>query len=201
MSAPKKAPRRKGEEGQSTIEFALTLILLFAFVFFYLQFTLISAFGNYAHYATFMSARAYLSSGKDLADQESRARDVIVMMLKKSIGESGTDRYPSIAKGFGGGDPLGFQVKPPDNYDEGNTFLSWQQGVRYTFRSRLFLIPLAGRSSPSQSSETPDSVNFLTLTSESWLGKEPSYEECTDALSKVAGGTGGGKKVLFDNGC
>jgi hypothetical protein len=189
-----KRPARRilDQAGQSTLEFALTLILLLSFVFFYLQITLVFAFGNYAHYATFMSARAYLAAGRDAADQEQRARDVLVMMLKKSIGESGTDRYPSIAKGFGPGDPRGFQVKPPDTYSESDPLLSWQQGVRYTFRSRLFLMPLAGKSSPN--------VNSLTLTSESWLGKEPSYEECVKELSRF-GGAGGGKRVLFDNGC
>jgi len=183
----------KKEEGQSTIEFALTLILLMAFVFFFMQLSLIFGFGNYVHYATFMSARAYLSAGATDDDANTRAQNVIVKTLKRSSTQSGIDRFPAIAQGYQaqGGDgsqgPTGFALNDP-HYVQGDYNSSWLQGVRYTFRSRLFLIPLGGTGAASSGS-----TNTVTLTSESWLGHEPSDQDCQGQLSKVKG--------IYDNGC
>lgn len=177
-----------GEEGQSTIEFALTILLLMAFILFYVQLCLIFAWGNYVHYATFMSARAYLAAGPDREDQEERARNVLIRMVKRSLGEAGRDRFPGIAKGVGGSEIAGVQIGPGSQFKDGDANLSWLQGVRYKFRSKLFLMPLAGRGAP----EKP-SVNQLTLQSESWLGREPAYNECQEEM--------GSRDWVFDNGC
>ena len=181
----------RNEVGQSTVEFALTLMLLLAFVFFFFQLTMVSAFGNFAHYATFMAARAYLSAGADRQDQRERAKDVIIKLLKKSAGQAGIDRFPSIAKGFRGSEIGGLDLDPPGQFNPTDRNFSWLEGVRYTFRSKLFLIPLAGLGR----SEGGPAANFLTLTSESWLGREPSFEECKVDLEKTSG------LVFFDNGC
>lgn len=175
------------QQGQSTIEFALVLIMLMAFVLFFIQLSFVFAYGNFVHYATFMSARAYLSSGIDRGDQVERARSVIVRLLKKSEGESGTERFPAIAKGEGGDDGVvkGLAIGTPQNFSKTDTSLSWQEGVRYTFRSRIFLMPLSGKKDSGPSS--------LTLTSESWLGRETTTEECKEDLAS--------KKGIFDNGC
>jgi hypothetical protein len=177
-----------GESGQSTVEFALTLIMLMGFVMFYLQLSMVMAFGNYVHYATFMSARAYLSSGPDQPDQARRAQEVIVRMLKKSTSQSSVDRLPSIAKGVGGGDIAGYESAPPSQFSETNPDSSWMQGVRYTFKSRLFMIPMGGSGSGG-----PNATNSVTLKSESWLGREPSYEDCIVEITRMKG--------LIDNGC
>jgi hypothetical protein len=177
-------------KGQSTVEFALTLIMLLAFLLFFFQLSMVFAFGNYVHYATFMSARAYLSSGSDIEDQKSRAREVIVRMLKKSVGQAGVDKFPSIARGIGGGDPGGFQADPPSQYNPTDLHFSWMQGVRYTFRSKIFLIPL-GRARKKKQAE--NDLNSITLTSESWLGREPTDAECRNDMGK--------KAWFFDNGC
>jgi len=188
MRSRDKKPKLLNELGQSTVEFALTLILLMGFVLFYLQLALVFSFGNYVHYATFMAARAYLAAGPTHEDQVARAQSVIITMLKKSVDSPGVDRFPSIAKGVGGdGDLPGLAVNPPKNYNPTDTTLSWMQGVRYTFSSRVFVIPL-GKGLPSNSS-----VNSVTLTSESWLGSEPAYDECQNDMKPMKG--------LFDNGC
>jgi hypothetical protein len=176
------------KKGQSTLEFALTLMLLMGFVLFYLQLSMMMAFGNYVHYATFMSARALLSAGPDNSDQEARAQEVLVRMVKRR-GSAGQDRFPMIAKGEGQGDVPGAKFSPPSQFKPTDPALSWMQGVRYTFRSRLFLMPMGGggRSAAAQT------ANSVSLTSESWLGREPSYQECQDAMGKVKG--------IFDNGC
>jgi len=195
---------KKKEEGQSTVEFALTLILLMGFVLFFFQLSMVFAFGNYVHYATFMSARAYLSAGPTRTDQVNRARTVIIDTLKVSSTLAGQDRFPMIARGIQGNDPAGFDVdmsgnqsfpapNPPRN-------LSWLQGVRYTFRSRLFLLPFGGSGTPSSgnanvqgSGNGTQDVNSLTLTSESFLGREPADGDCQTQLAKWNG--------IYDNGC
>ena len=178
--------RKLGDKGQSTVEFALTLILLMGFVLFYLQLSMVMAFGNYVHYATFMAARAYLSAGPDHEDQSERAKQVIVHMLKKA-NQPGADRFGAIAKGVGGDEVPGMETKEPDNFSNTNPDLSWLQGVRYTFKSRLFMIPLAGSKKGSNSS------NSVTLKSESWLGREPNYDECQQEMKIHSG--------IYDNGC
>jgi hypothetical protein len=187
-------------QGQSTIEFALTMMLFLSFTLFYFQISMVFAFGSYVHYATFMSARAYLAGGpEDQSEQASRARDVIVAMLKKSTGQSGVDKFPFIAKGSGGGDPVGFEVNPPSQFNFDDPAYSWMQGVRYTFTSRLFMIPMVGSSGSNNSSTSNNktSVNAVTLTSESWLGREPGYADCQNFMGAGNGGSG----WIFDNGC
>src|SRR4051794_23440686 len=93
----KNAHRKKNlsnTAGQATIEFALTMILLLAFILFYFEITMIFAYGSFAHYATFMSARAYLSGSADSEDQVARAKSVIVRLVKRGEGQSGSDRMP-----------------------------------------------------------------------------------------------------------
>lgn len=198
--------RRPNESGQATIEFALTLILLMSYVMFYLQLAMVFAWGNYVHYATFMSARALLSAGPDTGDQLERSRAVIVRMLKRGESAAGVDRFPMIAKGVGGGDPGGYEAiggaDLPGSDRWNNKDLSWQFGVRYKFRSRIFVIPMgrAGGGAPAGGAGpggVPSEVNAVTLISESYLGKEPTFEDCTGT---DAGGLGS-FPGFFDNGC
>ena len=161
-----------------------------AFILFFFQLTMIFSFGNYVHYATFMSARAYLSAGPDQQDQRARALNVLVKMVKRSEGTTGIDKFPSIAKGTGGGEIAGIEIGPGSIFREGDRNSSWMQGVRYTFKSKLFLIPLAGS---GRGSQRDPSVNTLTLTSESWLGREPTESDCMEAIRGFNG--------LIDNGC
>ncbi len=181
-------------KGQSTVEFALTLMFLMGFVFFFYQLSLVFGFGNYAHYATFMSARAYLSAGPGKDDQLQRAADVISRTLKRGQSQASQDRFPFIAKGdaaWGSDQEVsGLRIKPPSQYQEDNQYFSWLQGVRYAFKSRVFLIPLAGA---GRKSSGQDSVNTLRLISESWLLREPTVEECRQEMDRLKG--------VIDNGC
>ncbi len=178
-------------DGQSTVEFALTMTLFLGFTFFLLQTSLAFSFGNYAHYATFMAARSYLSSGPDSSDQQQRAQFVIGYMLKRSAYQPRSDKFPSIAKGSGGAsaDFPGLDLGPGRLYQASDDNSLWMVGARYTFTSRLFPLPI-GRKRGSASASPPSSI---TLTSESWLGREPSEVECTAAMGTLKG--------IFDNGC
>ena len=125
------------------MEFALTLMLLMAFVFFFMQLSLIFGIGNYVHYATFMSARAYLSAGPNQDDQTTRAKNVIISTLKAGQTLENRDRFPVARPRAGAQVFTGLDIDPPP-FQMGNRYLSWLQGVRYTFKSRLFLLPLTG---------------------------------------------------------
>lgn len=174
------------EDGQSTIEFALAVSMSIAFVFFFVHLSMLMAFGNFVHYATFMSARTLQSASESNEDQTERAREVAIRLLKKSIGQPGMDKYPFIARGEGGSDVPGLILGPASDFDRKEADLSWKEGVRYRFKTKIIPVPLTtgvGRD------------NELTLTSESWLGREPSTLECEMELGKKLGG------VTFDNGC
>ena len=177
--------KRKNEKGQSTVEFVLVFLPLMAISFFLFQLAAVFGYGNYAHYATFMAARAYLAAGPREDDQVQRAKDVVIRVLKKSVGQSGVDRWAGVAQGVkGSGDPQGAQIGSGALYAPGDPSFSWQLGVRYTFRSRLFMIPLFG---------SGKSTNSVVLTSESWLGREPTYGECKEEMDRHG--------WIFDNGC
>lgn len=167
------------ESGQALVEFILSLTVALGVVFLYIQLCLGLAWGSYVQYATFMAARAYLSAGPSRADQMERAENVLRRMVKRGSSSS-EDRLPSIARGEGGGDLRGAEIGPGSEYDPNDPSKAWMDGVRYTFRSRLFLAPLGGAS-----------ANGVTFTSEAWLGREPSYEECISAM----------RGAVFDNGC
>lgn len=174
------------QSGQGTVEFALSLLISMGFVVFFFQLAMNFAVGNYIHYATFMSARAYQSAGPSEADQISRGRRVLARMVKRSESSEGIDRFGFIAKGEGGEDATlkGASVGRHPRFDKDTFNLSWLEGVRYTFRSKLTLIPLQGASES----------NSLVLTSESWLGREPSARECREAVIQSGG-------RVIDNGC
>lgn len=188
--------RDASQLGQSTVEFVLTLILFVGFLFFFMRLSYFLAYGNLVQYATFLAARSYQAAGPDPDDQVQRARLVVIRLLKKSEGETGTERFPTIAQGVGAGDVAGAVIGPGTGYNPTDDANSWLQGVRYTFRSRLF-VSLLGSSpqstAPAPQGEVPGSVS---LTSESWLGREPTESECQAEM----GGLNGARGVL-DNGC
>lgn len=180
---------KEGESGQSLIEFALSIFLVFGLLFFFIQLALALSWGNYVQYATFMSARAYLSGGTTKGDQIERATDVLRRTVKRGTA-SNDDRFPMIAKGINGDDDTvkGSSIGGGPGFDPGNYDLSWMQGVRYTFRSRLFVLPI-GRPGTSPDASSGQAV----FTSESWLGRDPTYQDCLATMRQLKG--------QIDNGC
>ncbi len=200
MMKPKKCKHSKSESGQSTIEFVLSMVFLLSFILFFFQLSFVFAFGNYAHYATFMAARALQSAGGTPEDQTERAKSVIIQTLKLSEGFAGVDRYPSLAKGIGGSQDLrGADIgefrgtKEEFQFDYTDKSKSWLEGVRYTFRSKLFLMALKPADTAASGPGSVDNEGGFQLTSESFLSRDPSYQECTTFMGTVAG--------EFDNGC
>lgn len=181
------AVNKHQEAGQSTVEFALMIMLLMGVTLFYVQVSLVMGFGNYVHYATFMAARAFLSGAATTDMQTTAAKNVIISTLKLGVGQPNTDRWSNLGIGIGGGDPTGFLTQAAQ-FNPSDPDYSWMQGGRYTFKSRLFMIPL------SVGGPSNGSVNSVTLTAESWLGREPTDQDCSTWMSKRNG-------AYFDNGC
>jgi hypothetical protein len=178
----------RDEQGQSTIEFALSVFLTVGFFLFVVQLSFLFAYGNLVHYATFMAARAQLAAGLNGDDQDRRAKETIILLLKKSVGQPGVEKYGFIAQGQGGGvDVPGYTPKGGSVYNPKKNDFSWMYGVRYKFRGKVTSIPIGSSDA---------GVNYVTLTSESWLGVEPSYSECRSWMSgpQASGG-------MIDNGC
>lgn len=169
------------EDGQSTIEFTLVLILLLAFVFFFVQLSLVFGWSSYIQYATYLSARAYVSAGPDKSGQLERAEKVIRTMIRRGD----VERAPFLARDVSGPPKVGTGAGFVENARE----FSWLEGVQYSFRSKIFLLPLGKKGLPASES------NFLRLTSETWLSREPTEVECLKDMAQ------GGKKRLIDNGC
>lgn len=183
-----KRRRLRNRRGQSTIEFALTIALLMGFVLLFVQMAFLFAYGNLVQYATFMSARAYLSASQDPDDQIQRAKRVIIRLLKRSESNPGVERYHFVAKGIEGEEIPGMMYSPPPPYTPKDTSSSWMQGIRYKFRAVLPMVPLSSREG---------GANILTLTSESWLGREKTRVECQNRMMSLPGGG----LNLEDNGC
>lgn len=180
---------KESESGQSLIEFALSIFLVFGLLFFFIQLALSLSWGNYVQYATYMAARAYLSGGVSQNDQNERAIDVLRRTVKRGV-VSNDDRFPMIAQGINGDDPTvkGASVGGGPGFDPGNYDLSWMQGVRYTFRSRLFVLPIGRPGTPLDASK-----GQAVFTSESWLGRDPTYQDCLATMRQLKG--------QIDNGC
>ncbi len=175
----------------------MTIGLLVSVILFFLQLSLIMAVGSYAHYATFMAARTFLSGATTSSRQRERAAEIITLLLKKGPGQEGIDRWPGVAKGIANGTtPAGATIGAGPQFAQNRTpSLSWQEGVRYTFRSRLLLMPFL-RDESGSGAAGGDPISSVDLTAESWLGREPTREECLEAIAAASGGKG-----IVDNGC
>jgi len=140
-----------------------------------------------------MSARAYQSGAANKTAQNEAAQSVIVSLLKKSAGLSGEERF-GIAQAVGGGTPNGAQIGDGVNFSPTDDNFSWAQGVRYSFRGKMLVgVQIFGTSATQASAPERGNAGEVLLTSESWLGREPTIEECEAELRA--------RNVSGDNGC
>jgi hypothetical protein len=176
--------RHRRQSGQSVIEFIIISLTFFTFFFILAKSALNMAQGHYAHYATFMAARAYFAGNASKAAQLEAANRTLLGYL----GEEGK-RYglKPDDEAEGNGQVPGSLVGEGPEFVATDINKSWQQGVTYSFKQRLYVMPLIGTvSSRGRSGQ-------IKLTSESWLGREISSQECSQYLDQ--------KGWLYDNGC
>ncbi len=163
-----------GKRGQSLIEFILVNFIFFTFFFVFLRFSLSLGYGSYVHHAVFMAARAYFAGSVSQRDQQTRGRAV----LESYLGEEG-----SRLSTLGAPVPEKMKVGAAENFSATDGDLMYLQGATFGFKFRMFyqpLIPLGSLPNPQ-----------LDLVSETWLGREPTTQECTSKMGAW----------LYDNGC
>ena len=168
-------------EGQAVIEFVLGLLVVITFFFFYVRLSAVFAISNYIQYATFMSARSLASSANAKDVQEETAKSVLESMVKGKFKSLITTKGDDAIK-----------VGAGSYFDSLGPIEEWNHGASYHFTAKLSFYPF---SSKNQSL-------LLDLTSESWMPRERSEEECLRAKSKIEADIGvPNVKVEWDNGC
>lgn len=214
--------RKKNQKGQAMIEFILVIIVILTLLFAFLQLAWALAWGHYVQYATFMSARAYFASRDTKSEQLEAATTVLQAMVKKP-GQN-EDLLGSIAKprtgdnrNIGGNEPVSgaFIGAHPFAEATGMTdrYFSWAEGVQYNWQFRLFLIPLSAlikkdegkkiRIGPRGEEEELTWNGIVDMTSDAWLGREVSVEECRTFMTDLSRRypRGDQKEFIYDNGC
>ena len=179
--------------GQTFIEFLLTVFAYLTVAFMTVQVGLGFGVANYIHYATFMASRALLTGYPTRDLQESKAKSVLSKMLKKGDGK---DRFDPIAKGTGNGSPPGFELVGSTGRSKSGEPRKnkWEQGVVYRFNAKLYMLPLVPGAKRGKD-------NGVELESESFLGREPTIDECKAQLERHKARAQSGNDWLVDNGC
>ncbi len=184
------------QRGQGTIELILTMMAFFTIFFMFVQCALSFAVANYTQYATFMAARALQSAAATLSDQKAAATDVLTKML---VGTGGAGRFGSIATAEGGaGDVPGASIGPSPNVHVAPTAdardTSWEQGVTYAFKVKMYLAPLIPGVNQGADSK-------VLLESQSWMGREPTETECETVIGTRKIKSEQKHVFIYDNGC
>lgn len=218
-----KQKNKKSESGQAIIEFLIVIIVILTMIFVFIQISWAIGFSHYVHYATFMSSRAYYSGATTKAEQLESATSVLKTMLKSA---SGKDILPFIAKSRTGDErdiSSGIEpvkgafigTHPEAEGKENMRAYSWAEGVQYNFSVPIFLMPLAtwvkeegkGKAIRAGTAKEPTkAIEFkgaIPFTSDSFLGRESTYDECLKEITRLSGaiGRGDGKEFIEDNGC
>jgi hypothetical protein len=186
VTQTKKFGVKKDDSGQALIEFVLGLMIVISIFFFYVKMAATFAVGNFIHYATFMSARAYSASASTVDQQIQNAESVLRSLLVgrwKALIKPGADSQGNVP---------GATVGPGPYFQEDSLRDFWNQGVTYSFETKLAFYPW---------SKGNQSIK-LDLVSESWMRREESITECNETKRKVQSSIRvPGTEVEWDNGC
>lgn len=176
--------RNRNERGQSTIEFIFTFVFGVSIIFLIFNSAMNHATGYLVHYGTFMASRTYLTADSYRGNFGSSPNqfDSLFEQKAKDVFEQYNLSIFGINSSF-------FRVNHPDGIPQDYLTV----GTYVLFDQRIDVIGrIAGQ-------------NRLELTSESYLGKEPTRFTC--ALQTCRGLTAGDTcdptldVTLFDNGC
>ena len=216
---------RLEESGQAIIEFLVTITIILTMLFVFVQISWAVAFGHFAHYGVYMASRAYFASSLTQQSQMDAATIVLKQTVKRG---SGDDLLPFIAKSRTGGNrdikgaepvPGAFIGTHPSAAGQDHIrAYSWADGVQYNFKVPVFLLPLAGWAKTEGNGQSiqmgtnldpSKEIQFdgtIPFTSDSFLGREPSFDECFKEMTRISGGAlgfsrGDGQEFIEDNGC
>ncbi|MFM8268778.1 MAG: TadE/TadG family type IV pilus assembly protein [Pseudomonadota bacterium] len=168
-------------EGQTVVEFMIVSLVVFFFLFFLLSISFVLVLSQYVDYATFMSARTYKAAHGDAGSQVSKAQEVFEAYIAP-VRAMGLVRNVS---------SLEFtKINPGDRPN-------LSEGVRVNYDVNLFYLP------PLFAKNKVNSA--ITLTSESFLGRDPNFDECVDFFKNFTNRLGINVQDLVgqmeDNGC
>lgn len=214
----KKQKPKKNESGQVIVEFIIVFALISTMIFLFVNMSWGIAWGHYVHYSTYMASRAYLSAGLTQASQVEAAGAVLASTVKRS----GKDIFPFLPSRAGderdaqGSEPVpGAMVgtHPMAIGKERSRLYSWAEGVQYNFGMKIFLLPIAssvgkGGNKSIQAPGDGKRIEFkglIPMTSDSFLGREPSVDECFREMTRLSSSTGisrgDNSDFIEDNGC
>jgi len=183
--------KRKIQAGQALIEFVLGLMIVISFFAFFMKMSAVFVVGNFIHYATFMSARAYMSSDLNQGVQQANGETVLREMVQgrwSFLIKPDTSSTGNVPGGYVGSGPYAQESMQLD---------AWNQGTTYTYSANLSLLPW---------SKENQSVN-LKLSSESWMPREQSSSECKASMANAVNSLSGAgvnisvSDLELDNGC
>jgi hypothetical protein len=173
------------QQGQSTIEFLSTIIFALGFFFLFVKIALNATDGYLIHYATFMASRAYMSADTNsntVSSSQNKAQEMARLAVK-SIHISALGYDESALKFNNHSDVSSSGMR--------NIFV----GTYFEFRQKFAAMSVVG------------GTHELKMVSESFLGKEPSKQECLEQTCKALelpdprGEGCGALTTVFDNGC
>lgn len=175
--------KKHNEKGQSTIEFLTSIIFVLGMFYTFIQLAFNATDGFYVHYATFMASRTYLVADSNSINAES------VDNFAKAMAEETFKNLKVSAFGY---DLSGLKFNLQSQVGSGLSVL--YLGAIFTFKQNLSPVPFISNLE-------------MTLTSESFLGKEPSKQECVERIGKAMEKAKSGVfndfilHTFFDNGC
>jgi hypothetical protein len=167
----------KNRSGQAAVEFIAVAVVLFFFLLFLMSTAFLLVISDYIDYATFMAARTLKSGFSRAETQQENARLVF-------------DQYISKIEGLARNFRLDFVRSDPGSQAT--------EGVVVSYDIDLFYLPPLFVTDGAPASR-------ITLTSESHLGRDPSFEECMQYFQNYANEVGITDPVVIeqleDNGC
>lgn len=166
------------QKGQSTVEFIISMSLMFSFVFLFVSIAYNFTQGYLMHWSTYKAGRHFLvfernSNSDPTSDQRAldEARDVF--------------EASGLSEDFITNRTRGLQARMPGDQ-------SGLVGVFVEFEQRLSLFSYLGGSEE------------IGLISEAYLGREPTKIECMERVCRAmdsSGNCGNLAATYFDNGC
>jgi len=176
----------QNRKGQSAVEFIIVCLVVFFFLLFFMSVSFVLILSQYMDYATFMAARTYKAAHGSPQEQREEAERVFLSYANLVRGSGLVKRVSNLE--FIKVDPQGRQHQ--------------SEGVRVQYDLDLFYLPPLFIRGPAPSSG-------ITLTSESFLGRDPNYDECTGFFRRFASelgvqlefGNADYSARMEDNGC
>ena len=173
--------------GQSTIEFLTSFVFVFGLLFLFIKIAFNATNGYYVHYATFMASRAYMIT--DINSNTVGGADGRARINAKAV----FDKF-KIPLLLTGAENLTFNANPPQTGSSfrRNVFV----GISVSYKDKFTFLKVLGGD------------NAMNLTSDSFLGMEPTRSECLEQICTALEETGLDNcgtdinyTTFYDNGC